>query len=133
MRLNKALYGCIQCAILRYKELRSTIISLGFISNPYDICSYTRNRNGSIDTSLIYVDDLFITSDSNDILTSITDALKRLYGAVTSHLDLHHDFLGNPFRLRVYEHISYGFEINPNEMIVELSFSYHIIALCIHP
>ena len=58
------------------------------------LCSYTRNRNGSIDTIPIYVDDLFITSDSNDILTSIADALKTKYGTVTSHLGLQHDFLG---------------------------------------
>ena len=94
VRLKKALYGCIQSAVLWYKELGSTIMSLGFISNPYDICSYTRNRNESVDTILIYVDDLFMTSDSNYVLTTIADALKLKYGAVTSHTGLQHDFLG---------------------------------------
>ena len=48
VRLKKALHGCLRSAVLWYKELSSTIISVGFVSIPYDICPYTRNRNGSI-------------------------------------------------------------------------------------
>ena len=46
--------------------------------------------------SVVYnnVDDLFMTSDSKDVLTTIAEALKLKYGAVTSHTGLQHDFLG---------------------------------------
>ena len=37
VRLKKALYGCIQSAVLWYNELASTLDSMGFEKNPYDI------------------------------------------------------------------------------------------------
>ena len=94
VRLKKALYGCIQSALLWHKELSSTIISLGFQSDPYDTCSFTRKRADSIDTILVYVDDLFITLDAEGVLFDIAAALKLKYGAVTSHTGLHNGFLG---------------------------------------
>jgi hypothetical protein len=62
VRLKKALYGCIQCAVLWHKELASTLTAIGFAANPYDICSFQRVRDNTTDRVLVYVDDLFITS-----------------------------------------------------------------------
>ena len=42
VRLKKALYRCIQSAILLYNELASTLERIGFIKNQYDICSFDR-------------------------------------------------------------------------------------------
>ena len=41
VRLKKALYGCIQSAVLWYNELASTLEAMGFVRNPYDICSFS--------------------------------------------------------------------------------------------
>jgi hypothetical protein len=38
VKLKKALYGCIQSAVLWYQELASTLHEMGFRENPYDIC-----------------------------------------------------------------------------------------------
>jgi hypothetical protein len=40
------------------------------------------------------VDDLFITSDAEGVLSDIAAALKLEYGAVDSRTELQHDFLG---------------------------------------
>ena len=68
VKLKKTLYGCVQSAVLWYNELRGTLINIGFTENLYDICSFTRERNGSIDRILVYVDDQFITSDAESAL-----------------------------------------------------------------
>ena len=94
VRLKKALYGCIQSAVLWYNELASTLEAMGFVRNPYDICSFSRIRDGSTDRILVYVDDLFITSKHEHVLTSIATTLKKKYGAVTSNMGLEHNFLG---------------------------------------
>jgi hypothetical protein len=36
--LNKALYGCLESAKLWYEELKEKLLSLGFVTNPYDGC-----------------------------------------------------------------------------------------------
>jgi hypothetical protein len=46
VRMKKALYGCIQSAVLWYNELASTFEAMDFVQNPYDICSFTRVRDG---------------------------------------------------------------------------------------
>ena len=94
VRLKKALYGCVQSAVLWYRELSSTLEQLGFQKNPYDICSFTRMSNGAIDKILVYVDDLFITSKTEDALQKIANALGAKYPTVTVKTGLQHDFLG---------------------------------------
>ena len=94
VRLKKALYGCVQSAMLWYNELSATLEKMGFIRNPYDTCSFSRVQDNSYDRILLYVDDLFITSDSNPRLQVIADTLKSRYDAVTYKTGLEHDFLG---------------------------------------
>ena len=94
VRLRKALYGCIESAVLWYKELSSTLEGLGFTKNPYDECSFVRQKSGSIDTILVYVDDLMLTSKSKETLSSVANALKKKYKEVTLKEGAEHDFLG---------------------------------------
>jgi hypothetical protein len=94
VRLKKALYGCVQSAVLWYNELTSTLEGLGYKRNPYDTCSFTRMNNGSLDRILVYVDDLFLTSHCEDSLKAVAEVLKAKYDAVTSQLGVEHDFLG---------------------------------------
>jgi Reverse transcriptase (RNA-dependent DNA polymerase) len=69
VKLRKALYGCKQSAVLWYNELKSTLVSMGFVENVYDVCSFSTQRDKSIDRFLVYVDDLFVSSD-DDVMTS---------------------------------------------------------------
>ena len=78
VRLKKALYGCVQSAVLWYNELTSTLEGLGYKRNPYDTCSFTRMNNGSLDRILVYVDE--------DSLKAVAEVLKAKYDAVTSQL-----------------------------------------------
>ena len=94
VKLRKALYGCIESAVLWYKELSSTLLDLGFNKNPYDQCSFTRDRSGETDSILVYVDDLMLTSKSQLVLTKIADALRTKYKEVTTKEGSQHDFLG---------------------------------------
>jgi hypothetical protein len=57
--LNKALYGCIESALLWYKVLR-VLEAIGFAANPYDPCVFIRVREGRTFTIGCYVDDLML-------------------------------------------------------------------------
>ena len=101
VKLRRALYGCIESAVLWYKELSSTLLGLGFKKNPYDECSFTREIEGRIDSILVYVDDLMIFSELPQTLTSIADALRSKYTEITTRIGKEHDFLGVHWDFRV--------------------------------
>jgi Reverse transcriptase (RNA-dependent DNA polymerase) len=80
--------------MLWYYELKSKLLSMGFVENVYDVCSFFRQREKSINRILVYVDDLFITSDDDAVLDDIDAKLRSKYGGVTSNKRLVHEYLG---------------------------------------
>ena len=92
VRLKKALYGCIQSAVLWYNELSSTIVNMGFIKNPYDLCSFRRVRDDDECTILVYVDDLFIMSSAQHNLLEVSSTLRKKYGGITTTEGQVHDY-----------------------------------------
>jgi len=57
LQLLKALYGCMESALLRYNLYISTLHGLGFKLNPYDKCTANRDVEGSQQTLCFYIDD----------------------------------------------------------------------------
>ena len=123
VRLRKALYGCIESAVLWYKELSSTLEGLGFKKNPYDECSFVRKKSESIDTILVYVDDLMLTSKSKETLTSIANALKKKYKEVTLKEGAKHDFLGIHWDFTMSREVTLSMEGYVNNILEKYAVS----------
>ena len=45
VRLDRALYGCVEASLLWYRDLKSKLVANGFVENPYDRCLF--NKVGS--------------------------------------------------------------------------------------
>jgi hypothetical protein len=86
VKLNKALYGLVESALLWHKHITKTLNDLGFIQNPHDQCIYNLMRNGHQCTAAMHVDDLFISSCDKDNLTYLHEGLCKAYGP----MDIHH-------------------------------------------
>ena len=72
VQLDKALYGCVEAAALWYADLRSKLEYDGFVANPYDPCVLNKlGADGVQITSADGVDDLLVSSASNDNLASL--------------------------------------------------------------
>ena len=75
--LNKALYGCIESAVLWYEELSQTLLSLGMKKN--DTFNLSGKRHLTV---TVYVDDLMILSDNvrtiDWLLTELTTRYDEL-------------------------------------------------------
>ena len=57
---------------------------LGYTRNPYDICVFNRrNKSGVQCTAAVHVDDLLITSASDEMISALTCGLKSRYGEIT--------------------------------------------------
>ena len=47
VKLDKALYGCVESAALWYENLSATLMSLGFERNAYELCVHNKVSNGT--------------------------------------------------------------------------------------
>jgi hypothetical protein len=77
VKLDKALYGCIESAKLFYELLKDVMEQYGFQVHPYDECVYYfENSNGARIIVGSHVDDLIITSNNEEVLEHFVKYLK---------------------------------------------------------
>jgi Reverse transcriptase (RNA-dependent DNA polymerase) len=93
-RLKKALYGCVQSALLWYNLFHDTLKQMGFTINPYDPCVANCMIDGSQCTIAWYVDDTKISHVNPDVVTRIIDILEGHFGKMTVTRGKEHTFLG---------------------------------------
>jgi hypothetical protein len=75
LQLLKALYGCVQSALLWYELFTGTLVDMGFKLNPYDPCVANSQVRGKQCTVAWYVNDNKI---SHVDATVVTDAIEKL-------------------------------------------------------
>jgi hypothetical protein len=76
--LNRALYGLKQSPRTWYKNIRTFLLSLGFVNSKADPCIFTLSQNGKFLVMGVYVDDLLYFGDP-ELIEIITSALKDKY------------------------------------------------------
>ena len=80
VELLKALYGCMQSALLWYKLFATTLSEMGFELNPYNLCVANKVINNRQCTIGFYVDDLFATHYKKKVLEQIRDKIEVNFG-----------------------------------------------------
>jgi hypothetical protein len=106
VKLQKALYGCVESAKLWYDEVSSTLKGLGFEANPHDPCVFNIVRNGHQMTVCLYVDDLLMTSIDDEDIEWLASELRKKYETVTLNTGDVHSYLGQTFDLSVPGEVS---------------------------
>jgi hypothetical protein len=80
-KLNKALYGTLQAALLFWEEFSSMLIKdCGFVQNPYDECVVNKEIEGHQCTVLWHVDDVKISHVSPAVVTDIINKISERFG-----------------------------------------------------
>jgi hypothetical protein len=80
-KLNKALYGTLQAALLFWEEFSNMLIKdCGFTANPYDECVVNKTIEGHQCTVLWHVDDVKISHVSPAVVTDILDKINARFG-----------------------------------------------------
>jgi hypothetical protein len=100
VRVLRAIYGCIESALLWYNLYSKTLENLGFVINPYDRCVANKIINGSQCTIVWYVDDNKISHVDKDVVTDILEKLKGHFGNITISRGKKHNFLGTDIEIR---------------------------------
>ena len=95
VKLNRALYGCIESAKLWYDLLKDTLEKDGYIVNPMEPCVFNKIVNGNQCTVAVYVDDLMFTcKDEKTIKDTIAVLEKRFESSLSVTSGFHHNYLG---------------------------------------
>ena len=95
VELLKALYGCIQSAMLWWKLFTSTLAEDGFTVNPYDSCVANKIMpDGTQCTVCWYVDDLKISHVSEEVVESVISMIEARYGKMSVTRGKKHTYLG---------------------------------------
>ena len=98
VKLDKALYGCVESAKLWYQNLSGTLISMGFERNPLDICVFNRtDESGKQCTIVVHVDDLMITCKNEATIDKVIADLTERYKDVTVKRGSVHSYVGITF------------------------------------
>ena len=95
VKLDKALYGCIESSKLWYEHFKGTLESLGYVANPLDPCVFNRkNSDGTYTTVVVFVDDALVTSPSQAALDELAKSMESVYKFVEVRMGLVHQYLG---------------------------------------
>ncbi|GFH55456.1 hypothetical protein CTEN210_11932 [Chaetoceros tenuissimus] len=94
VELLKALYGCVQSALLWYELFSGSLVDMGFELNPFDMCIANATINGSQCTVCIYVDDNKISHKELTVVKDIIAKLESKFGKMEVSFGDEHTFLG---------------------------------------
>ena len=94
VRVLRALYGCIESALLWYELYSSTLQDMGFELNPYDKCVANKMIDGKQCTIVFYVDDNKVSHADPTVVTQVLDQIASHFGELSITRGAKHDFLG---------------------------------------
>lgn len=77
LRVLRAIYGCIELALLWYNLFSVTLVKMGFTLNPHDKCVANKMVNGSQLTIVWYVDDCKVSHRDPKVVTKLIEDLKK--------------------------------------------------------
>ena len=95
VKLDKALYGCLQASLLWYNKLTDVLFAGGFERNPYDPCVFSkRDADGGRCTLCVHVDDLLIVDCTDYCMEQLVKHLGNNFDDVKVHNGSQHSYLG---------------------------------------
>jgi len=94
VQLDKALYGCVQSALLWYELYSSTLQNMGFELNPCDMCVANAIIDGKQCTICWYVDDNKISHVNPKVVDDVIEQIEKKFGKMSQTRGEDHDFLG---------------------------------------
>jgi hypothetical protein len=117
LRLLRALYGCIQSALLWYQLFSTTLKDMGFEINDYDKCVANKTIDGEQCTICWYVDDNKVSHMKDSVITTILEAISGHFGDLKISRGSEHSFLGMEIKLLGNKQASIKMESHINDAI----------------
>ena len=95
VKLDRALYGCVESGKLWYDTVAALLLSDGFTQNPADKCVFNKTSAAGVQcTVCLYVDDMLCTCIDSAALEAVHALLVRTFGQVSINHGRVHSYLG---------------------------------------
>jgi hypothetical protein len=94
LQLLKALYGCVNSALLWYELFMGTLQRMGFKLNPYDTCVANKMFSGKQCTIAWYIDNNKISHVEPKVVTDVIAKIEERFGERTVTWGKENVFLG---------------------------------------
>ena len=94
VRLDRALYGCVQSAILWYRKLLSVLMSAGYTVNEQEPCVLNKRFGPHQSTILLFVDDILLLCCDGTAADELENTLKTAFGEIKRRDGAEVPFLG---------------------------------------
>jgi hypothetical protein len=124
VKLEKALYGTLQAALLFWRNLSGFLMEHGFELNPYDECVANKIVNGTQCTIVWHVDDLKIAHVDPQVVSNVIELLQQKYGTVDAPLTvcrgMIYDYLGMTLDYTVPGKVMINMDHYVNELLDEV-------------
>ena len=89
----RAIYGCIESALLWYELYAKTLKGMGFKLNPYNKCVANKMINGKQCTIAWYVDDNKLSHVDLKVVSMVLSTIKEHFGELVISQGNEHDLL----------------------------------------
>lgn len=99
VKLLRALYGCIESALLWYDLFTSKLSKMGFTLNPYDKCVANKITKGKQCTIVWYVDDVKVSHVDKAVVENVIKGLEEEFGSVNPVFGNEQEYLGMKLRI----------------------------------
>jgi hypothetical protein len=125
LRLQKALYGIMESALLFYRKLIKELKEMDFEINPYDPCVANKVVDRTQMTVRMHLDDMMISHVSQCEILKFVRHIKDIYGDnLAKNVGMTHDYLGMTFnyafegevRINMCKYLSKVIEDFPEEI-----------------
>ena len=129
LRVLRAIYGCIQSALLWYELFSSKLQQMGFIIYPYDRCMANEMIQGKQCTIVWYVDDVKVSHVDPKVVTKIIEEIEESFGDVSAVRGDKHTFLGmnmtftkdKKIHIKMKEHLQEAIDAFPEDINAEVT------------
>ena len=106
IRVLRAIYGCIESALLWYTLFSNILKDMGFVINPYDRCIANKVIDGGQCTIAWYVDDVKISHQDEKVVSDLINKIEALFGDAKAVRGNKHLYLDMNITIEDDKHIS---------------------------
>lgn len=100
VRCLRAIYRCIESALLQCNLFSKTLVDMSFEINPCDKCVANKMVNGKQMTIVWYVDDCKVSHVDAEEVTKVLNAIRDHFSNLTITRGNDHTYLGTNFHIR---------------------------------
>jgi hypothetical protein len=124
VKLIRALYGCIESALLWYQAISSFLIDeLSFTQSQHDECLFFKGTGKDAIHIAVYVDDFFISAPNQQSIREIESKMKERFRDITFNYSDQHEYLGARYDLSTPGVVSISMQNKIKEILKEFNIN----------